>query len=194
MTTVFPISSAPRWVPLPTGPEARGPDGLRAGLVVYPRVMVDQGSPDAAPADRWQDIAAISAIHCVPPGNPGADVVVVDALDRVSWWLLGLVYDGIGNRPIGSPPEVFFEVRSAIVGASGTVYASGTISPTTWNDAGMIVQVSGILCSQWEIWMRVSTDEDPGTKIRLRVAGCVDRIGGGVLDVQFGTIVSVHTP
>jgi hypothetical protein len=190
----FPCVDSALRTTLPRTISARGPDGLRAGLVIYPRVEVNQGSIDAPLIQQWQPVAAISAVQCTPPTAPGGDAVGFDALDRVSWWLLGLVYDGIGSRPIGSPPEIDFEVRQSMMSAVATDQANGTVSPGTWNDVGLIVQVSGMLSSQWELWMKVAATEPAGTKIKVRISGLVDRMGRGNLTVQYGTLVSTHFP
>jgi hypothetical protein len=193
----FPVADSTLRVVLPTGNDpitnqpVRGPDGLRPGLIVFPRTEVDQGSPDADSDKRWQPIACIAVAQCSPPGNPGADVVLVDALDRVSFWLLDVVYDGTGSRP-ALPPQITFEVRAAIAGAGGTAFVGGGIILSSWEDAGLIVQVSGILCSQWELWMRIPLPitEPAGTKVRLRIGCIADRVGGGVFETQLGTIAS----
>lgn len=192
---IFPCDSTSR-VTLPvnldpiSGQPVRGPDGLRPGVIIWPRVEVDQGSADAPDQARYQAVAAIAAAQCMPPSG---DVVIYDALDRCSFWLLGLVYDGTGLRP-AAPPAMLFQMRASLAGSAPTLVSTGVISANTWNDIGLISQVSGYLCSQFELWLLVDPSEPTGTKIKVRIGGAADRVGGGVQCVTYGGLVTSPDP
>lgn len=177
-----------------TGQPTRGFEGLRPLVTVFPRIEVDTGAGSLLDLESsWQPVAALAAVQCLPPTNPGADAVIYDAFDRASFWLLGMVHDMPGPQP-SLAPTVWFEVRASIMGAGGTGFARGRMLTTSWKDTGLICQVSGILASQWELWCFVHYEEAAGTKIKLRIGAAADRVGGGVLNIQYGTFIINKNP
>lgn len=196
---LFPIADSSLRVQLPsgtdpvTGESIRGPDGLRAATVVFPRVAVNYGSRNASAEDRWQPIAAVAVAQCVAPTSPGADAIIIDALSRVSFWLKGLVWDSPGERP-NVPPVMDFDIRAASTGSGGTGESTGTIVAGGWDNTGLIAQVSGLLCSQWELWMRLRDVADADLQIKVRIDASVDRMGGSAVSVEYGPLVGTHTP
>lgn len=165
----------------------RGPDGLRAAYVVFPEHIVDF-QPDL----EYQPIAAISVYGAAHSAFVGGTAAVADGLSRVSWWLLSVSYvnDSLGSAPGTQPPDFDYEVRGAFA-RKATEFASGTSALLTYQDEGFIVQVSGLLCTQWEFWARINPFQEGvsvGTKIKIRLGGIVDRQPGAPFEVKKGDI------
>lgn len=172
---------------LVTIPEcARGPDGLRAAYTFFPEREVEL----KANGD-YQPIAAITVFGPAVAAFNGGTAVVADGLSRVSWWLasVGYVNTSDGGGPGTIPPDIDYEVRGSIA-RRATRFAAGTSVFTSYQDEGFIIQVSGILCTQWEFWARINPFEgfDVGTKIKIRVACVADRQAGAPFEVKKGDI------
>ena len=173
-----------------SGKLARGPDSLRPLTVVFPRIVIDW-----PPNGDYQPIAALAAYQCLPPGDPGSTPVILDNFDRVTWWILGLLWDQPGPRP-PKPSDFEFQVRTSLAGGISSTAAIGKTAFNEWDDGGFLVGVSGILCSQWELWARLPDGEGhvAGDKLKLRIAGAADRMAGGAYAAFFGNIVGDHAP
>jgi len=161
----------------------RGPDALRPGVVLFPWVTLSQNNGDFIP------IACISTQENIQ-SQIGACWVSIDGLDRVSWWLRQI--EAVGQSDIGTPPNFIFEIRPSTAGVSD-LGLSGITNFLSFDDGALLGQVSGILCSQWELWGRIDPMAPAGSKLRVLVAGAADRLGGGVFSTHFG-LLSIAFP
>lgn len=195
----FPMDDRERRVVIPvaknpeTGQSARGIEGLRAAVLVFPRTVITRRSSDVSLADGWQPIAAAAAIQAIPAPQNSSDPIGVDGLDRVSWWLTEVASDMPGPLPTVIP-EIRFAIRACPNCGHSTQFSSGIIQFDGWGNGGLIAQISGILCSQWEMWMQVHEDEDADSKVKVRLTGAVDRSGGGSFAAHYGPLVVDHNP
>lgn len=198
-TTLSTLSVCPLPFPQPT---ARGPDGLRAAYFLFPEVTI------TAQADQeYQPVAAVTVYDCridstssAPPGPPGSGgtptggcgrfaicgalPMGVDAMDRISWWLndVGYVNDPLGS--MAAPPDFDYEIRAAL-GRRAERVADGTSALTAYGNNGLFIQVSGILCTEFEIWARINPFQigiTVGTQITVRFGAVVDRNSGSLLN------------
>jgi|SRR5581483_7880009 len=160
------------------GPPPRGPDGLRPGVIQFPWITLLN-------LVAYQPVACIATSDPVEnDGNPC--MVNVDGLDRVSFWLVDMQYAETGEQPF-TPPQITFEIRPATAGVSD-IALSGQTHFVSYQDKSMLAEVSGWLCSQWELWARINPLEPSDAKLRILVAGAADRMGGGSLTSQFGLV------
>lgn len=149
--------------------QPRGNEGLRAASVTFPKVEVERLSDNS-----FQPIACVSVRHRIMDGIAHNCLVNIDALDRVSWWLTGL--DPLGPGPASiTPAQLDLEIRAAT--SYSDVRTVGLTNFLSFADRGLIVQVTGLLCSQWEMWARIIAAEPVGTKLRMQVVADVDRLG-----------------
>lgn len=184
-TTLSTLSVCPLPFPQPT---ARGPDGLRAAYFYFPEVVVT-----AQLDQEYQPISAVSVYDCRIDSNtpdcgrfriPGALYMGVDGIDRVSWWLGNVVYE---NDPLGStaqPPDFDYEIRAAL-GRHAERVATGTSALTAYGNNGLLIQVSGLLSTEFEVWARINPFQlgiTVGTQIRIRLGAVVDRNSGSLLN------------
>jgi hypothetical protein len=94
-------------------------------------------------------------------------------IDRISLWLSSL--ESVAGE--AAPPSIEWELRARGGNASHRVMLV-SMSPTSWEHRGLIVQFAGILCVGFDIFARVTT---PGAKpVRVNVTGIVDRCGAPV--------------
>lgn len=166
---------------------ARGPDGLRAAFTFFPERDVEMKADGS-----MQPIAAIRVWGPGVEAYEGGTSVVADGLSRSSWWCasVGYVNDSFGSGVGAVPPNIDYEVRGAI-SMKATRFADGTTNFTNYQDEGFIVQVSGILCTQFEFWARINPFQEGvsvGTKIKIRLAASVDRQAGAPFEIKKGDI------
>lgn len=169
-----------------SGMPARGIEGLRPGAVTFDKTLIER-MPDGS---GWQPIAAIGAYELMPPTDPGGEPVIMDAFDCVSWWLMNVSYEGDPVSPLPSPPQIDFSFRGAFIGCSQT-FSVVTTNLVSYKDTGLLVQVAGILCSQWEVWANIHTGQPAGSKVKVRLGGIADRMGYRKKEVELGTLVHV---
>lgn len=205
-TTLSTLSVCPLPFPQPT---ARGPDGFRAAYFSFPEVTVT-----AQEDQEYQPISAVSVYDCklqwasAPPGPPDAPIssrgpgsvacgayaipgalpMGVDGIDRISWWLLSVEYvnDSLGSN--AAPPDFDYEVRAAF-GRRAERVATGTSALLAYGNNGLLLQVSGLLCTEWEIWARINPFQlgvTVGTQIKIRLGAVVDRNSGSLINPADG--------
>jgi len=151
------------------------------GVVTFPPMTLE-----ALADDSFQPVACIATGDGRPLGSGRGCWVHTSLLDRVTWWVVDLVFRGTGEPP-ASPPQFEFEIRPASAGVSD-VALSGLSVISTYEDEGELAQASGVLCAQWELWARIIPGEPIGTKLEIQVAAAADRTGGGVFDTRYGLL------
>jgi hypothetical protein len=95
--------------------------------------------------------------------------------DRIEIWLLDLDHK---TPDAGALPNVLFELRQG-AGFVTTTCVVGTILPSLVSPPqGRILQVSGVLATQWELWARVAPGATPGiAPLTTRWRCFLDRTG-----------------
>lgn len=63
-----------------------------------------------------------------------------------------LIASGVAVPPV--PPAFDIQLRWAMGNISETLF-QGVVTPASWNDRGLIVQVSGVQADQIELWARI---------------------------------------
>jgi len=201
----FPIDDTERRVVVPgsiknpdTGTSIRGVEGLRSAVIEFPRTVVVHRPAVTPEISGWQPLAAGAAIQRVPVPGRSTNPIGIDGFDRVSWWLSEIASDMPGP-PTTYPPSVIFSIRACANCGRATEFANVKILAGAWTSGGLIVQVSGVLASQWEMWAQVQEDMPLDTKVKLRITGIFDRSSGGTSGSTgpgyvYGPLVIDHTP
>ena len=163
------------------------------------------GSPPAPlPSnDDYAPIACISSdqvmlLDCTklrPENTKGCEVQqgYGGGLDRCLF-MLGDLIPNKNDKAI-PPPPIRFQIRAAIAspgqsGGNSEVVFEKQIIATGWQDNGEIVQVSGHLCTQWELWAYVDkTDHPDADQVGLGVILMGSTGSGGVFSVHQGVLV-----
>jgi hypothetical protein len=173
--------------PRPTdGLPPRGVEGLRPGVIAFPRVEILQTADDG-----FQPLVAVYTCDFVGPTDCSEGPVGIDALNECSVWLLKLVDDGPAGVVNPIPPVFEIQVRASF-GCVGEPLVKGVVNVTSFADRGLLVQVSGILCTQWELWGRIIDQRFPlGAKVWARFGMVVDRMGGGIFSGKAGSLVTL---
>jgi hypothetical protein len=109
----------------------------------------------------------------------------------VTFWVVQLAFAGTGTAPT-VPPQLIFEIRPSAVGISDLAL-QGETNFETFEDRGQLAQASGVLCSQWELWMQIHPGEPSGSKLRIQMAGAADRRGDGEFYPRFGLLAFALT-
>ena len=105
---------------------------------------------------------------------------VNDATSRARWAVMLLEDNGEAD-----PPEIHFEIRTA-TGCRAEVAFDGIYDPPSFVAAhGLLVQVSGLLAQEWQLWARVVPDlaRDPQRPVRAVFEATTDRLGAVREDV-----------
>jgi hypothetical protein len=185
-------ASAPISLTPTNGPPGRGVEGLRPLGVVFPFTQVVSN-----PENTFQPIACLTAYQKIDPQIRSGNVSIVDGFDRVTWWLMALEFDGPPGTALVDPPPTFeLSLRAAGMGVSEEISQISTSGQyNSYNNTGLIVQVAGLLCSQWELWARVDQIQvlpNIASSFKIRVAGLADRMGNAGTDtslqVVFGSL------
>lgn len=139
-------------------------------------------APDAFnPHLGFSPVAAIRIDPCTIPfvSQNKSPVEVNGTLNRCGFWLTRT------QLQTAAIPTIDYEVRATVGLCTPEVVASGTIKLTDIRQIGLICQVSGILCTQFEFWARLEAD---GPAAELGIDIVADRFHGQRFEVQKGAI------
>jgi hypothetical protein len=95
------------------------------------------------------------------------------AVDRLALWI-----DSLSRAPSShqsDPPAIEFAVYSR-VNTSHELIATATWTPSEWDAAGLLLQISNRLCACFEVYARV-LDVSGNGPVRLRMHAILDRVG-----------------
>ncbi len=148
--------------------------GAKTYSLVFPRSVITspQGGPlDPADPDFFEPQKAL-VLYSEPLGieNVGApcgtcQFSVDTCTSRCSIWVNRYFQPEIGAALPDPPPEIHFMVRQALYCIPVVRYV-GRYTPTSFDEArGLLVQISGLVGDQWELWARIQhngvTDTPP---------------------------------
>jgi len=119
---------------------------------------------DASSFGQVQAVHDVAKQICNLPSGAGA---ICAGFSRVSLWLTRMIQPlasdnasanvpliAAGVQPPATPPAFDIQMRWACGNISETLF-QGTVTPTTWNDHGLLVEVSGVQADQIELWARI---------------------------------------
>lgn len=139
-------------------------------------------APDAV--DPHRSFQPITAVRVDPyvigyTSQNKSPVEVNGTLNRAGFWLTTI------RGPQATVPSVEYEVRAVVGLCTPEVVASGQLKLSDWSQSGLIVQVSGMLATQYELWARLAQDDDD---VVLSIDTIVDRFHGQRFEVIKGAI------
>jgi len=107
----------------------------------------------------------------------GPNVVCMDDYSGMELGLcssvLSLYVMGLNDiSGLGTPAPIIFQIRQG-AGGTTTVRFTGIFIANTFGYRDLLVQVKGLLGTQWEIWARVAPGAGAGT-MEFRLAACLD--------------------
>ena len=192
MTIAQPFTQFPQITPyyVPLTP-AWDPTGTGCWRVIFPRTQVPVNIPanaGSANSDGYFPIAAVylKAVGCQPPGCFDVMMFLNDCVSRATFGLNAFHLDDPAPYPT-LPTEVDWQVRAGLDAITNAVFSCSTTIDWTKTNAtpqpaeikGPIATVSGVLCTQFELWARVQSNpgvlSTPNLSVRVEIA--VDRLG-----------------
>jgi hypothetical protein len=126
-----------------------GGNGLNSIKATFRRTSIDVVDSQLSP-DDYLPVGAIR-IYTDACGVPCDDYKLFPntALSRASFWM-----GKLEQNEDGSPPPIQFQIRQATGPVSEIVY-TGTYKANLFGTQGLIAEISGYLCEQFEFWARV---------------------------------------
>lgn len=136
----------------------------------------------------------INAIYLQAPGcklSPCEDATIFinDGMSRCAFWLNEATIKPPTGLP-ATPQVVDFAIKVANDSIPNTVFhVTAIITPGTFNQPveggrsnvkGLIAEVSGILCTQFELWARVRNVGVQPSPVEVRLEFIADRLGGQI--------------
>lgn len=162
--------------------------GSRARYVLGERAPIECGNnadQSIFVFDSPRSYAALGFVETVELFQTGAPVAeqvlpliafMGRPMDTISVWIDSPSrIDVIGELP----PLIRFDIRRGFATAT-ELAASVTVAIPQWNDSGMIVQVSGVLATRWEVWaaaLSTGGPTRPQQRVRMRVSALIDDFG-----------------
>lgn len=166
-------------------PGAPGPEGLASWRVAFgqfPIPLLTTESLGAADDDGYYPICAVflGSPGCPAPGCRDVYVYVNDGLARCAVWVTQFILE-TNPAPAGNV-VIQWRVKQAL-GAANTPVASATSTitfpnGTTARESGLVVEVDGALCNQFEVWARVNPLLGASAQLRATIEMIVDRLPG----------------
>jgi hypothetical protein len=160
--------------------------GAKTYSLVFPRGTIT--SPQGGPVDP-ADPSFFEPQNAVVLYNEPLDIINVGApcgtcqfsvdtcTSRCSIWVNRLFQPEIGPA-LAAPPQIHIMVRQSLY-CIPVVRFVGTYTPPSFEEArGLLVQISGILGDQWELFARIQhngvTDEPP---LKWTISMAIDDVG-----------------
>ena len=197
MTSPNPIfpGGSPQLIMLPAPDRTEGVQSWRVLPPAQTIPSLDLSQP-ISNASSFEPIVGVY-IDCSRTGNDGYQagsypVNVRDAMSRVAIYLTHLApafndKTAVGLVPPVAPPDFDLQLRAAGGSISETVAQFQVKGLTTFKENGLLLIVTGYLCSQWELWGRVPPKNGQRQfPVSIKVQFITDRLGNGVPGVADG--------
>lgn len=185
----FPLTGGPL-ITLPTAPSPSFVSyHVSATEQIIPTRLPIPGKPNL----NWFPVVAVRVATCASAGvgANNAPISINDSLGRVSFMMTRL--DNIDG--LASPPLIQFQIRTAI-GCTPEVVGTGVINVKGvggFDAVGLIGQVSGFICTQYELWARIEGDPNPAPpakapRVGLGLDVIVDRFSSETPNFYKGSV------